>query len=232
MSADAMTIGHVVDGRYRIERHAEDSDDVVQRFGATDVRLDRPVELLATPRSPGIAPDVQLAIARFTDSRALAVLDGGITDDAAWLVTVPAPGSTLEAALSAGPPGVTRVVEIVVPVAGVIDAAHTSGLVHGRLGPRCVHLDHANVVVSQIGVAQLAGRVVDLSSTVTTDVQALASLVHYALSGAPLSLGRPLHDLRPGLPPALGDVLEAAVRDAPESASELAHQVVGVLARV
>jgi len=96
------------------------------------------------------------AVGMLSHPNVLAVFDVGSHDGAPYLVTELLVGETLQGRLARGPLPVRRALEIAIPVAHALAAAHEKGIVHRDLKPGNVFLTSGGVVkVLDFGLAKL-----------------------------------------------------------------------------
>lgn len=224
------------------------TDLIEERYGcqvwkAVDSTLNREVVLWMAPFSDELLADLQLATrtaATVDDRRIVRILDVFATDEQAVVVTEWAPGAVLRDHL-AEPLPAEEAARIAFEVAGAIEAAHTTGIAHGRLRPSNVLIGHdGEVRVTGLGIdAILAGvdPVAD-GDPVLADVNGIGSILYVGLTGrwpgdpiegipgAPQVGGQtpPPRDLRADIPESLDDLCARTVVAvaAPRGRAELA----------
>jgi len=229
--------GALLSDRYELERRLGD-DGLIEVWAATDRVLARRVTVEAIAADAGPAAIAAFgaaaaAAARLIHPGIVATYDSGQAGGLPFIVTERAGGPTLAELIGRyGPLHPARVVTIGRQLARALEAAHRTGVVHGGVGPDAVLVtDDDRVKLSRFvtagtrarlagnGTATPAGRRADVRGCATTLVTALAGDQPLpGPDGGPVSA----RDLRPGVPPALDDVLMAAQTDAGPDAAGLA----------
>ena len=164
-------------GRYKVlEELGHGASGRVVR--AEDPATQRQVAIKILP--PGAPEDflqAMQAAAALQHSGIVPILDAGLQDDFAYVVTELVEGVSLEAMLRATPrPKFTALLAICRQAAAALDYAHSRGIFHR-------HIEPANIVIDKNGTARL----VDFgpeSAGGETDQPALAAIVKLALAGA------------------------------------------------
>ncbi|MFZ1411549.1 MAG: serine/threonine-protein kinase, partial [Micropruina sp.] len=171
-----MAPGTLVDGRYRLD--AEVGHGGMGRvWRAWDTRLDREVAVktvdLSASTDPSTGPRFQreiLATARLNVPSVVTIFDGGVDGHTAFLVMEYLNGHTVaQLVRDSGPLAVPRVLEIALPVATGLVAAHATGLVHRDIKPANVMITGNSVKLLDFGIAQLAQDIgAGMTATATT----------------------------------------------------------------
>jgi Tol biopolymer transport system component len=124
-------------------------------YRARDSRLGRDVALKVLPRGsddPGRLRRFQTeakAAAALSHPHIVSVHDVGETDGTAYIVSELVPGGTLTALLERGPLPVKRLLDLAIPLADALAAAHAGGIVHRDLKPD-------NILLAQDGRPKIA----------------------------------------------------------------------------
>lgn len=162
-------MGHLIDGRYRIDERLGNGG-MAAVYRARDEVLDRPVaiKVLAGPYAgaPTARERIRIearSIARLWHPNVTNVYDyGEASDDAGaclpYVVMELLPGRTLAQRLADGPVPVQAALRICAEVAGGLAAAHAQGLVHRDVKPSNVMLTPSGAKVMDFGIAAAAGR--------------------------------------------------------------------------
>lgn len=188
----AMSPGTVLGGRYRLEVLLSEHGGA-RFWRATDTVLARnvAVHVVAStdPRAPAVL-DAARRSAGITESHFLRVLDCDDVDGVTWVINEWGAGVSLDVMLAQGTLPPMRAAWLAREVAEAIAAAHSRGLVHGRLNPEAV-------LVTDSGSVKIIGFVVNAAferSVTTTaaygaispreaDVIDLAGILYAALTG-------------------------------------------------
>ena len=124
-------------------------------YRARDVRLGREVALKVLPGRTDDAGRFRRfqteakAAASLTHPHIVAVHDVGEADGTAYIVSELAPGGTLTALLDRGPLSARRLLDLAIPLADALAAAHANGIVHRDFKPD-------NVLLGQDGSPKIA----------------------------------------------------------------------------
>jgi serine/threonine protein kinase len=155
LNADDELIGQTVSSRYRIVSELGAGGMGVV-YAAQDVRLGRPVALKFLP--PDLARDPR-ALERFEREARLSsalnhaaictVYDVGEHDGQPFLAMEQLEGHTLQTHIERGPLPLRELLEMVIPIADALDAAHTKGILHRDVKP-------TNIFVTRAGQPKLA----------------------------------------------------------------------------
>jgi eukaryotic-like serine/threonine-protein kinase len=214
--------GEVVLGRYRLERLLGTGG-----FGAVwkarDTRLKRVVAVKVLPRASLAVPRVRreaVAAARLSHPAIVALYEAGEDDEAAYLVSELAEGTTLDRLEKDGRLSDRDAVQIGLALCDALEHAHEHGVVHRDVKPQNVIVGgkgEGRVKLTDFGVAQLAGdepltRTGDVLGTLAymapeqargrrtgpeADVYALALVLYEALAGVnPVRAPTPAATLR------------------------------------
>lgn len=149
-------LGHVVDGRYRITRKLA-RGGMATVYLADDLRLTRTVALKVMHENLGADTDFVArfdrearAAAKLSHPNVVSVFDQGMDGDRPYIVMEYVEGSTLRQVLSREAPVTPqRAVELMLPIASAVAAAHEAGIIHRDLKPE-------NVLISQRGQLKVA----------------------------------------------------------------------------
>ena len=180
-----MRPGDVLAERYRL-------DDLMSESGrgrfwrGYDLVLSRPVAVhvidAEDERASGLM-EAARASARVVEPRLLRVLDVENDGRLCYVVNEWGRGTSLDHLVAAeGPLAPRRAAWIVDEVATALDAAHASGVAHGRLNPE-------NVLIDTTGSVRIIGFAVDAAlyglgpDRIGIDVVDLAALLHFGLTG-------------------------------------------------
>ncbi|MFN2477937.1 MAG: hypothetical protein ABR615_02030 [Pseudonocardiaceae bacterium] len=172
-----------------------------------DLMLERDVALtlfIAAPQQPAELTLIRTAVARALRSARLDVVgaarmldvlepvhsDGPSSPTVAVIVAEWTPGCALVDLLDSGPLPPSVAADVLVPLAGAVDAAHSAGLVLG-----CDHPDRIRVTTDR--QARLAFPGPPASSGSRDDIRGLGAMLYLLLTGC-----WPLPDGPPSLPPA------------------------------
>jgi serine/threonine protein kinase/tetratricopeptide (TPR) repeat protein len=230
-------------------------------YRARDARLGREVAIKVLPEAVASHPD---RLARFErEARTVAALSHpnivvlhSIEEHAGlrFLTMELVEGSTLDALLVPGGLPLARVLELAIPMADALTAAHERGVVHRDLKPRNVMVSNdGRVKVLDFGLAKLAAEHSDPSNSASPTVQAL-SVVGEVVGTVPymapeqvrgeavdartdlFALGIIVYELATGRRPFTGatmaDVSSSILRDTPAPISDLRADLPDELNRV
>jgi eukaryotic-like serine/threonine-protein kinase len=212
--------GHVIDGRYRLERWIA-RGGFGEVWQATDTVLCRPVAVKLLRADRAADPEV-LARFRVEARRASGITHENIArifdyndavgGQAPFLVTEFVDGQSLGELLAEGPLTAAATLDIVAQVAAGIAAAHAAGLVGLDIKPANVLLSADGAVkVTDFGIGQLTSderagqetgcvthaylapeRVLGEAGTPAADLYSLGVLAHECLRGEPPFTGTPI----------------------------------------
>jgi serine/threonine-protein kinase len=149
-------LGHVVDGRYRITRKVA-RGGMATVYLADDLRLTRTVAIKVMHENLGADNDFVArfdrearAAAKLSHPNVVSVFDQGMDGERPYIVMEYVEGSTLRQVLSReGPVTPQRAVELMLPIASAVAAAHEAGIIHRDLKPE-------NVLISARGQLKVA----------------------------------------------------------------------------
>ncbi len=174
-------IGHMLEGRYRIDAPiARGGMSMV--FRGEDTRLDRPVAIKVM--DPKFAGDPQFlsrfefearAVAKLKHPSLVAVYDQGVDGDHPFLIMELVEGGTLRELLrERGPMPPHAVRAVAEPVLAAIGVAHSAGLVHRDIKPE-------NVLISDSGEVKIAdfGLVRAVAAANTTSASVILGTAAY-----------------------------------------------------
>ncbi|MCW4355403.1 Stk1 family PASTA domain-containing Ser/Thr kinase [Hoyosella sp. YIM 151337] len=157
MSSDSLKlVGHLLDGRYRIDAPiARGGMSMV--YQGMDLRLERPVAIKVM--DPRFSDDVQFldrfelearSVAKLSHPSLVAVFDQGTDQHHVFLVMELVPGGTLRELLrERGPMPPYAAAAVARPVLRALSVAHRAGLVHRDIKPE-------NVLISDAGAVKIA----------------------------------------------------------------------------
>ncbi|MBN9106644.1 MAG: Stk1 family PASTA domain-containing Ser/Thr kinase [Propionibacteriaceae bacterium] len=149
-------LGHIVDGRYRISRKLA-RGGMATVYLADDLRLTRTVAIKVMHENLGADADFVArfdrearAAAKLSHPNVVSVFDQGMDGERPYIVMEYVEGSTLRQVLSREAPVTPqRAVELMLPIASAVAAAHEAGIIHRDLKPE-------NVLISQRGQLKVA----------------------------------------------------------------------------
>jgi serine/threonine-protein kinase len=149
-------LGHVVDGRYRITRKLA-RGGMATVYLSDDLRLTRTVAIKVMHENLGADADFVArfdrearAAAKLSHPNVVSVFDQGMDGERPYIVMEYVEGSTLRQVLSREAPVTPqRAVELMLPIASAVAAAHEAGIIHRDLKPE-------NVLISQRGQLKVA----------------------------------------------------------------------------
>jgi serine/threonine-protein kinase len=149
-------LGHIVDGRYRITRKLA-RGGMATVYLADDLRLTRTVAIKVMHENLGADTDFVArfdrearAAAKLSHPNVVSVFDQGMDGERPYIVMEYVEGSTLRQVLSReAPVSPQRAVELMLPIASAVAAAHEAGIIHRDLKPE-------NVLISQRGQLKVA----------------------------------------------------------------------------
>lgn len=212
---NSMRPGDVLAGRYRMVDLLNEARGGLF-FRAWDGVLARHVAIHIIDKDDDRADTLMEAArtsALLLDPRLLRVLDAGTTGDLCYVVNEWGEGLSLDHLLDEEPLNPRRGAWIVSEVAELVSAAHSQGILHGRLVPEAVMIDEAGAV-KVIGFAVDAALHGQPTMSAESEVVDVASLLYAVLTGkwpgrsgcrlppAPQEHGRPLRprQVRAGVP--------------------------------
>ena len=231
MASVPVRAGHVVQGRYRLDRllSARATPDTAGTTATAstwlgrDLTLGRAVALHVYPSGDPRARDVLGAVraaAGVADRRLVRAVDNRSADGFEVIVTPWIEASSLAELLSAGPLPSADAVHLVREAASALASAHAAGLAHGHLRPSSLLRDEAGeAYLLGLGMDPVSER--DPVAGRESDIVGCGSLLYAALTGrwpygpcpgvSPTTLidGHPAtpRQLRAGVPAALDDVV-------------------------
>ena len=149
-------LGHIVDGRYRITRKLA-RGGMATVYLADDLRLTRTVAIKVMHENLGADTDFVArfdrearAAAKLSHPNVVSVFDQGMDGERPYIVMEYVEGSTLRQVLSReAPVSPQRAVELMLPIASAVAAAHEAGIIHRDLKPE-------NVLISTRGQLKVA----------------------------------------------------------------------------
>ena len=178
--------GEIIDGRYKLTRIVA-SGGMATIYAATDLRLDRSIAVKIM--HPHLAQDEKFverfireakAAASLSHPNIVAVLDQGWNQGGTpcvFIVMELVEGSTLRDYLfEQGPASVAQTLQMLMPVASALAAAHKIGIVHRDIKPE-------NILVSKEGRIKIAdfglARGALLGTTLTAESSVILGSVSY-----------------------------------------------------
>jgi serine/threonine-protein kinase len=176
-------LGHVVDGRYRVQSHIADGG-MASVYLALDTRLDRDIALKVLRRD--LAQDAAFAsrfrrearsAARLSHPNVVSVFDQGEDEGHMFLAMEYVPGQTLREVMRAeGPLTPRAALDIMAPVLQALGAAHRAGIIHRDVKPENIILreDDGTVKVADFGLARAVS-----AHTATSQTGVLLGTVAY-----------------------------------------------------
>ena len=149
-------LGRVVDGRYRVTRKLA-RGGMATVYLADDLRLTRTVAVKVMHENLGADADFVArfdrearAAAKLSHPNVVSVFDQGMDGDRPYIVMEYVEGSTLRQVLNREAPVTPqRAVELMLPIAAAVAAAHEAGIIHRDLKPE-------NVLISARGQLKVA----------------------------------------------------------------------------
>ncbi len=239
---DPITVGTVIDDRYRIESEAGRGGMAVV-FRATHLKLSKTVALKVM--SPGLADDPEFQ-RRFEDEarsaseldheNVIPVYDFGDDEHGLYIVMRYVEQNLRDVLRERGPLEPARAVQVIEQVASALDAAHTRGLLHRDIKPANILVDESTsrIFLADFGLVRSAGRGEHTQSTVLGsdwymaperhhheetklgDIYSLGCVLWEMLAGAGSHLpGRSATNRDAQVPAGLRAVVEKAVSERP-----------------
>ncbi len=162
MSHSDPLVGHLLDGRYEILRKLA-RGGMATVYLATDRRLTRTVAVKVMHDNLGSDQDFvsrfdreARAAARLSHPNVVSVFDQGIDNDRPYMVMEYVEGSTLRNLISReAPMEPQRALDLLVPVAAAVAAAHEAGIIHRDLKPENVLIStRGQIKVADFGLAR------------------------------------------------------------------------------
>lgn len=158
-----MTSGHLVAGRYRLDRRIG-AGAMGQVWAATDERLRRQVAVklvdVTLASDPAVAERFQreaYATAQLSHPNIVTIFDAGTDGTTAYLVMELLAGqSVADAIRTRGPLPVDEARRIGAEVARALEATHAIGVVHRDIKPANVMLGGSSVKLLDFGIAQIS----------------------------------------------------------------------------
>jgi serine/threonine protein kinase len=172
-------------GPYQIDRLVGEGG-MGQVFRAIDTRLNRTVAVKILPPSDGIDPLLRerfgreaQASASLTHPQICTLYDVGSSDGHDFIVMEYLEGETLAARLAKGPLALERALQYAIELAGALDYAHRTGIVHRDVKPANVMLTRTGVKLMDFGIAKRTAAGTDGLSTSLTGQGAILGTVRY-----------------------------------------------------
>ena len=161
MGIDDKQLNAFLGQKYQINKKLKDTGAVTTFRAYTkpdrtevQIRVLHAWKMVVRPELKKIIDDTQ-RVNKLRHPNIIQTLEGGMMDNAPYVVTMPPPGSTLQAQLMerGGSFSIKETLRIVSGMAGAIDYAHKQGFVHKGISPECIYIDNSgNPILTGLGV--------------------------------------------------------------------------------
>ncbi|WP_279580123.1 protein kinase [Fodinicola feengrottensis] len=182
----ALAAGQVLAGRYRLDKHLEDSTTGRALWRATDLLLARgvAVEVQATVGTDSEQLlSTAMAISRIRHPGVVAIYDAVEESDRAYVVREWAAGSPLRGLLKNGPLDTHQAVTLARSAAEGLAALHAAGAAHGNLTPSTVIVNgNFECTLTDLTMAPPSTAGEDVTAEPAADVRAVGALLYAALT--------------------------------------------------